>query len=319
LSPPPESVDIPYRIPVTYSMGRPAPKVVIALAGGVRQSAMSAALGRPVVDLPLPDGRSILQMWRDEVQDLGRALGGEMIPLRTLVSKPSALPKLVEPGTLVPVTVEYDKLDFRGTGGLLRDLAADFRPDDLMLVLHGNQVPLMPLTQMWSMLTSEQAAVTLMAEPDGTAAGIQLVQAGALEGVRDKGFIDFKEQALPAIAKQHRVRVVRSQTPVLQPIRTLDQYISTLRMLTLRASNNMHTVPETNAVTEEWTRTFALVDVKASVAKDAIVHDSVVLPGATIMGGGVVVRSIVSQGATVPAGARVFDSVFGTQGKSKEA
>lgn len=300
-------------------MGLSAPKVVIALAGGVRQSAMSAALGRPVVDLPLPDGRSILQMWRDEVQDLGRSLGGAMIPLRTLVSKPSALPRIVEPGSLVPVTVEYDKLDFRGTGGLLRDLAEDFREDDLMLVLHGNQVPLMPLTKMWSLLTSEQAAVTLMAEPDGTAAGVQLIRASALHGVRDKGFIDFKEQALPAIAKEHRVRVVRSKDPVLQPIRTLDQYISMLRELTLRSKNNGHAVTDAVANGEEWTRTFSLVDSAASVASDAIVHDSVVLPGARILGRGVVVRSIVSEGASVPAGARVFDAVYGTQGRSKEA
>lgn len=300
-------------------MGLPAPKVVIALAGGVRQSAMSAALGRPVVDLPLPDGRSILQMWRDEVQELARSLGGAMIPLRTLVSKPSALPQLVEPGSLVPVTVEYDKLEFRGTGGLLRDIAADFRDDDLMLVLHGNQVPLMPLIQVWELLASEQAAVTLMAEPDGTAAGVQLIRAGALEGVRDKGFIDFKEQALPAIAKEHRVRVVRAKTPVLQPIRTLDQYINTLRMLSLRTAHNGQSVESFAQQGEEWTRTFALVDAAATVASDAIIHDSVVLPGARVLAGGVVVRSIVSEGASVQTGARVFDSVFGPQGKSKEA
>jgi hypothetical protein len=297
-----------------------APKVVIALAGGVRQSAMSAALGRPVVDLPLPDGRSILQMWRDEVQLLAKAVGGATIPLRTLVSKPSALPQIVESGTLVPVTVEYDKLDFRGTGGLLRDLATDFHDDDLLLVLHGNQVPLMPLTEIWKLLSSEPASVTLLAEPDGTAAGVQVVRAGALASIRDKGFIDFKEQALPAIAKTQRVRVARSRTSVLQPIRTLDQYIATLRLLTERTSEQRpQPVGASSLSEEEWTRTFALVDSAASVASDAIVHDSVVLPGASVQSGGVVVRSIVGSGARVGAGERVFDAVLSAAGRSKEA
>jgi NDP-sugar pyrophosphorylase family protein len=285
---------------------------------------MSAALGRPVVDLPLPDGRSILQMWRDEVQALAKALGGATIPLRTLVSKPSALPQIVESGTLVPVTVEYDKLDFRGTGGLLRDLAADFSSDDLLLVLHGNQVPLVPLTEIWSLLSSENASVTLMAEPDGTAAGVHAIRAGALESIRDKGFIDFKEQALPAIAKTHRVRVARARTNLLQPIRTLDQYIATLRLLTERASPGAAAAAARLASAhpwseEEWTRTFALVDKGATVATDAIIHDSVVLPGAQVQSGGVVVRSIVGGGARVGAGERVFDAVLSPSGRSKEA
>jgi ADP-glucose pyrophosphorylase len=87
-------------------------------------------------------------------------------------------------------------------------------------------------------------------------------------------------------------------------VRTLPQYIHALRDLTTGVFHET-----TNPYAEEWTPTFRLVDPAARVDSSAIVHDSVVMNGASVGARAAIVRSVVCPGAVIKPGEKIFDSV----------
>ncbi len=297
-------------VPVVPPAGRGQKlRALVLLSGGVRQTQLAAGLGRPLVDLPLPGGRSLLSAWRDHVSGVKDRAGLADTAMRVIVSKPLALPRNVVAVAGVNISLEYDKIELRGTGGLIRDIADDYGDDDEVLVATANQVLLRPLHELYSMLANLNADIGLLAEPGGGAVGVHLMRCGALREIRAKGFVDLKEQALPELAKTCNVRVVMSQRPVALPVRTLEQYIRTLRAM----SEGTAELSAPDPYSEEWTPTFSLVDESATVAKDALVHDSVVMATAKVGAGAVLVRSLVCEGATVQPGQTVFDTIVASK------
>ena len=71
--------------------------------------------------------------------------------------------------------VERDLSEYRGTGGVLRDLAADYDDDDLILVCNAAQILLDPLAAIATALDRKIGDVTLVSHNDGTPSGVQLV------------------------------------------------------------------------------------------------------------------------------------------------
>ncbi len=287
-------------------------RAVVVLSGGVRPNELLAGLGRSLLDLPLPAGRSLLAFWRDQVSAVAKGLpgaGSGDLPLRAIVSRPGALPLEVAMVPGVDVRPEYEKVELRGTGGLLRDIAEEYNDSDALLVAHANQVLVRPLAEVFASLAAVDADIVLLAEPDGSSSGLHLMRCGALKKIRAKGYIDLKEQALVSLAQDCRIRVVKSAQPTVLRVRTLEQYVRTLRALT---TGDVLDRPDPYA--EEWARTFSLVQDGAFVDPSAIVHDSVVMRGARIGPRAVLVRSLVCEGAGVDAGAPVFDAVIAGPG-----
>lgn len=282
-------------------------RALVVLSGGVRVNELVAGLGRSLLDLPLTSDATILMHWRDQTAALSEKLPGRStaLSLRAIVSKPSTLPASVPATDRVSVSVEYDRVELRGTGGLLRDLAEDYADDDALLVVHGNQVLVRPLPELFTAVAAVDADIVLHAEPDGSSSGLHLMRCGALRDIRAKGYIDLKEQALPALSAAHRIRTVRSSGPTGLRVRTLEQYVRALRALT---TGDILDRPDPYA--EEWARTFSLVQQGATVDPSAIIHDSVVMRGATIGARSVIVRSLVCAGARVATGSTIFDSVI---------
>lgn len=290
---------------VSIAMMAARPRAIILLAGGVRRTDLSAGLKRPLLDLPLPDHRSLLAMWRDHAADLARVLHAEHMLVRAIVSHPLSLPRTVEHHPRVHIGAEYDAQAFRGTGGLLRDVAQDYHDDDRMLVMTANQVLLRPLPEIFELLAHAGGDIAMLTDPDEEDCGIALMRAGALRPIRGNGYIDFKEQALPMLLKQFDVRVARSPRNAVLPVRTLEQYVRTLRALS--DGKDEHDRPD--PYEEEWTPTFSVVDPRAAVEQGALVHDSVVMRHAHIGAGAVLVRSVACEYAKVAPGAMVFDTV----------
>ncbi len=288
---------------------------VLLLAGGVRRGSLGQALGRPLVDLPVPKYGSMLGAWGEQVSGLAKVIGGP-IQVRAMVSQQLQLPRTVKQCTGVELLAEYDKGEFRGTGGLLRDVTDEYEDDDFILVATANQVLLKSLSEVFEVLRVEQAKagadVVLLSEPDGSASGFMLIRCACLRGIRGNGYLDFKEQSLPQIAKEFVVKVAKCPRRASLPVRTLEQYIRTLRVLHT-GDLDMNIEPRIDPYEEEWTATFAMVDETASVAKGAIVHDSVVMRNAKVGAGAVLVRSLVCEGAVVDAGRVVYDSVIASE------
>jgi hypothetical protein len=288
-------------------------RAVVALAGTLRPSVLAGSIGRSLLDLPLAADQSVLGHWQEQVADLGRCLGITPLPLRLLVN-PGAMQPKVSPSTaegVVPLRIEEDRGPFRGTGGVLRDLANDYAPLDVIAVINGPQVLLRPLSEVLVRLAQPQAEVAIASYDDGTPGGIMLLRPSALELIPEAGFVDLKEQALPYIAGHHRVAVVRWGIPAGLPIRTLGDYIQALH----RRQQVPAAAPERpDAFSEQWRTTFSIVEAGATVHPTANIHDSVVLAGGRVERDAVVAKCVVVPGGVVPAGTLATDRVV--QGRS---
>ena len=285
-------------------------RAVVLLAGSVRANQLRKSSGRSPLELPVDNHRSVLQCWRDELIALAERLGLEELRARVMVDRGSGM----NPGTRrygpIKLSIETDPFDFRGTGGLLSDIAREYRDDDLILVAHASQLLFEPLSELTEALARPGADVSLMVAERGTPAGLTLLRCGCLRDINPIGFVDLNEQAMPAIAARHDVRVVRYDRPVTRSLRTLGHYISTLREHHRRLSGRLM---DEGPFVEDWRPSFEIIEPGAAVHERAVVHDSVVLAGARVEADVVLVRCLVCPGAVVAEGRSELDRVVGAR------
>jgi NDP-sugar pyrophosphorylase family protein len=229
-------------------------------------------------------------------------MGGKQITVRLLIDRASKPPAELPTEDGVAVTLERDRAELRGTGGLLRDLAAEYGADDVILVANANQAVIEPLPELVNELARDGADGALLTTDEGAPCGLMLLRCGALLAIKRIGFVDFKEQALPTLAKSFDVRAVEKPAGAIRPIRTLDGYLTALR--------SVHAPDVADAedpFAEDWFKTFGIVEPGATVDPTAQVHDSVVLRGARVGEGAVLVRCVVGEGARIAPGAVIGD------------
>jgi N-acetylglucosaminyldiphosphoundecaprenol N-acetyl-beta-D-mannosaminyltransferase len=282
-------------------------RALVLLGGSVRPTALSTLTGRSTLDLPLDDDGSVLNHWLAQGLEVAKAVGLERLPVRVMVNHHSYDPASADPKYYGTFRVERDLSEYRGTGGVLRDLANDYDDDDLILVANGRQVLLDPLPGLATWLARVGGDVSVVAHEDGTPSGLMLVQCKALRLINDAGFCDMKEQALPRIAKQFDVRVAERRRPTGLPIRSLEDYILALRCYHRRRAGKPASV---DPLAEDWSSSFALVEPGAGVDPSARLHDSVVLRGARVEPGAVLVRSVIAADGVVRHDKTAVDQII---------
>jgi len=286
-------------------------RAVVLLAGSVRANLLRKATGRSALEMPVSNGRSVLDCWREQLVTMAEQLGIENLPVRVMVDQASGMTPGVQQHGPVQLTIEIDPSEFRGTGGLLSDLAGEYRDDDLILVAHASQLLFEPLAELSGAMADIQADVSMVCSADGTPSGLTLIRCACLRGISPVGFVDLNEQALPAIAQKHDVRVVRYDQPTARSLRTLSSYLETLREYHRRHADGA--LRNTNHIHEEWEKTFGIVESGATVHETAVIHDSVVLAGARVEAHAVLVRSIACPGTVITRGRSEIDCVVGGQ------
>jgi N-acetylglucosaminyldiphosphoundecaprenol N-acetyl-beta-D-mannosaminyltransferase len=279
-------------------------RALILLGGSVRPSPLSAATGRSVLDLPLDENGSILNYWLAQGAEMARLAGLEKLPVRVLVNHASREPVSAGEQYFGTFRVEKDLSEYRGTGGVLRDVAADYQDDDYILVANACQILLDPLPAIAAALAKQGGDVNLVAHDDGTPSGVQLLACKTVRLIGHNGYHDMKEQALPKIAAEFAVRAMRRRRPTGLPIRTLENYVEGLRLYHRRKNGKPVIV---DPLAEDWSPSFSLVEAGAKVHPGARIHDSVVLSGATVDAGAVVVRSLVCGEAEIRTERTVVD------------
>lgn len=286
--------------------GARTPRVVVFLGGSVRPTPLSRSVGRSLLDLPVTPDRTVLQLWLDEVARVAGAVGAHDLPVRVVIDRGAPEPTLGAAHGL-RVSVERDPAELRGTGGLLRDVAAAYEPDDEMLVLTAAQVPLTPLPPLVDELLGTPGDVRFVAHEDGEPAGAFYVRCGALSGLNPVGFLDFKEQVLPKLAAAgQEIRVVRRREATAWPVRTVRSYIEALR----RHHRLQAGLPAArDPFAESWRRDFLLVEPGAQVDQGATLQDCVVLRGGRVERGAVAVASVVGPGGVLRPGRPVVDDL----------
>ncbi len=279
-------------------------RAVILLAGSVRASAWRRAVGRFLLELPIDRQHTVMDCWHGQFSDLAQRLGVERLPVRVIVDRSTPMPASNRWNGTCEVRFEQDPFEYRGTGGLLSDLARQYEDDDVLLVVHAAQVLFDPLSGVVEALGEAAADVTLASERDGSPSGLMLVRCGSFRAVPKVGFVDLNEQALPAIAQGHEVRVATLPRPAGMPIRTLAGYVEAVRAYHRRTNGASHLA---DPYAEDWQASFRLIEEGANVDETATVHDSVVLAGARVEPGALLVRAVVCPGATVHRGRSAID------------
>lgn len=278
-------------------------RAVILLSGTLRVTPFGQAVARSHLDLPLDADQSILAGWRTAAHNLAERCGLNAIALRVLLNQRAARPVSATATSQVRLTLEEDQRPLRGTAGVLRDAIEDYDDNDLLLVANGAQAMLRPLDELVTAMTQRGGDVCLAANDDGTPCGFMLIRCAALRGVAQRGFVDMKEQALPAIARRHAVRVLPCDPPAGMPVRTLPDYIRALRW--------RHHGGGAGAFAETWQCSFSIAEPTANVHPTARIHDSVVLGGTSVGAHAVIVQSVIGPGATIDAKQTVVDRVVG--------
>jgi hypothetical protein len=283
---------------------------LVLLGGGVRPTPLAMSLSRNVLDLPVGKGKTVLTRWLDEGAIVAQMLGMDHLPVRLLLDR--GAPEPLSAGMTVSdhYRLERDTAEYRGTGGLLANIAVDYDDDDTILMGNAAQILLDPLSALLASLKRTRGVVSLIGHRDGEPSGLMLITCRALRLIPSVGFVDMKEQALPIIASSYDVRVVQCRRPTGLSIRTLSDYIAALRALhqPIRAT-------ATDPWAEDWKSTFAIVEPGAAVSPSARIHDSVVLAGASVEAGAVVVRSVVA--GTVRRDRKAVDQCVGRSGKGE--
>jgi N-acetylglucosaminyldiphosphoundecaprenol N-acetyl-beta-D-mannosaminyltransferase len=279
-------------------------RALVLLGGSVRQTPLTQSIGRSLLDLPLDEGGSVLNHWLAHADELSRYAGLSGLPVRVLVNRNSPEPTSTSARYAGMVRVERDLSEYRGTGGVLHDLAADFDDDDLILVANAAQVLLDPLSVIAAALDHKRGDVSLISHQDGTPSGVMLVRCKTLRTIPASGFCDMKEQALPLIASSYDVKVMHCRRPSGLPIRSLGAYINALRHYHRRKIGKL---TSNDPLAEDWQPAFAIVEDGAIVDAKAHVHDSVVLKGGVVESGAALVRSIVCPGGVAKQKSTVVD------------
>ena len=288
---------------------------VVLLSGSVRSTRLTEDLGLSILDLPAERDIRLIDLWKWQGSELARHLGQEAMPVRLVVGRSTRMPEHSADNGRLRFSVERDPYEYRGTGGVLRDLAADYRDDDYLLVGNGAQVLIDPLTDLADELAADAGDVSLIAHQDGTPSGLMLLRCGVLRLIPEAGFVDMKEQALPLIAASYRVGVVQRRTPTGLPVRTLADYVYALRAHHQRVTGGPALA---NPFDENLDSTFSIVQPDATVDRSAYLYDSVVLGGARVEAGAMLVRSLVCPGAVVRRDRRVVDQLVAASPRSGE-
>jgi hypothetical protein len=284
----------------------PSLRAIILLGGSVRPSRLLRSIGRSIADLPVDDSRAVVDVWHEQAELIAQKLGANNLPVRLLVNSQTRPPRLPRSTDRCQFTVETDPVEYRGTGGVLRDVLSGYDDSDLVLVIAAFQVPFQPVESILARLWNPDADVSLLSPRNGTPCGFILMRCGCVRDVNPAGFIDLKEQALPQIGQKHQVRVVYEDVPSALPVRTLSDYIRALRQLHSGVNGRNGVV---NPWADDWRSTFSIIEKGAMVHEEARVHDSVVLSDARLDAGAVVVRSVVSGGASVGRNVMAVDKL----------
>ncbi len=288
-------------------------RAVVLLDGTIRKSAFAEAIDRSLLELPLAPDQVLLDMWREQIGGLNHELQTlHPTPCRIVLGQSTRAPALRPQDQAANFTIQRDPAELRGTGGVLRDLAEGYDDDDMLLVVNAAQVLLVPLAEL--VLASPVAGdVTVFASDDGAPVSLMVVRCGALRDLPAVGFVDLKEQGLPLMARRHDIRVASRAVAAKIAIRTPKDYIEAVAAYThARApdlSGSGGAEVRRGAFAEHWRRRFSLVEHGALVARDAVLHDTVVLRNATVEAGAACAHSIICGGAVIRRHERVLRQV----------
>jgi NDP-sugar pyrophosphorylase family protein len=296
-------------------------RAFVLLDGSIRPTPFRSAIKRSLLDLPIAEGQRLLLCWQQQVAGLATSYGLDQLPLRVQVNHDSLLPAAARPIDGCGVSIERDQNAYRGTGGTLHDIAEDYDDNDLLLVANGGQVLTRSLVDLTHQLHELEADVSFVAHEDGTPSGLMMVRCKTLRAIASKGYVDMKEQALPAIARRFRVAHLDQRRATGLPLHTFKDYLAAVRWWhrhgRSEATLGADAIHSAQARVWEMQASFNIVESGATVAPGAYLHDSVVLRGSIVGAGAVVARSVLCAGSLLEENETAVDELLTGRASTK--
>jgi hypothetical protein len=325
---------------MTASDPRPRERAVILLGRprAAVQSELESELGVPAAVLPLGRGRTVLESWLEVLADSGHAWHA-MLAIGEADAARFHQRLRVPPGIEVELVVDPEP--DRGPAGVVRDLVLgreapgrDTRartPVGRVVVVEGSLPPVVRGDDLVRMLEAfggneGPGAIRIAVGLGAVPAGLFALDGAAVARISAVGFVDLKEQLVSAVVSAGGdVRALRLDAAVHRA-RDRAGYLAAVAARHARdaeaamgaehgasgqeASEHETSEQEATVHPSATLRGASLVAREGVVGEDALLIDSVVLPGARIGARAVVARSVVPPGVEVPESGLVVDEVF---------
>ena len=277
----------------------------VLLAGGIRPSPLVEATSLPALCLPLSNRTTLLGAWLDELQRAGQCQSATIVvstprDAQTIENHLADISQWHQHDFTVNVVLEPAR--WRGTGGIIRDVAAGMAEGDRVLLVEATCLPAPRLDLLINALEGENIAAVGVDRKHGPA-GAYAVRRDAFQVVPAVGFFDIKEQLLPALYDQGRgAKAVEIAERVVR-LRSREGYLDAIAAMDdLREQTSPSRRPMVSGGVSGEARIVGkcLVSRNAIIEAEAIVHDSVILGNAVIRRGAVVSRSVIGSGVEIP-------------------
>lgn len=276
---------------------------VIMLAGGLKPPPLREALNLPPQALPVAPGVPVLVRWL-EVTTALRAVKD----LRVVVSSDEDAVLLTALAARIGdqsprCRVMLEPGSWRGTAGLLHDVAKETDETELILLVESSVLPPRSLHPLFEEV-DELAAGVIGASRDNGPNGVALFKREVLEHIPAVGYFDLKEQLLPRLHKRGlRVRPAYFDEPVLR-LHDRQRYLRAVATTAQRTGEPIMIHPDASVDEDARLAGTCLIDAGAVVEAGAIVHESVVMEGAIVRCGAAVSRSVAGPGAVISGSQR---------------
>lgn len=286
---------------------------VIILAGGLRLSPLRSDLNVHELCLPIAQQYSLLGVWLDVINELQQcqkvviavSRQSDAIEIQQVLDRlngrKSDLPR-------TQVIVESGR--WRGTAGVLRDVAQEYAKSEILLAVEAACYPSENLASLVAACDSQTMGVVGITH-NATPVGVYAFHRSVMKHVPKVGFFDVKEQLLPQMyAKKIGAQALHITNNF---IRILDRktYISAVSQYALQHDNMSDSC---NGYLHQSQNSYRLVDAcvidaTASIGDGSVIRKSIVLSGAKIGANAVINESIIGSGVVVPKGRVVSQAI----------
>jgi len=176
-----------------------------------------AAIHRSILDLPVTATRNLRDLWLDSAAALARGWQLDHLRVRVLLAPGAYEPRSLASSGPVRFSVERDRGQFLGTGGVVRDACERYPDDTYVLVANAGQVMIEPLEQIASDLAAADADIVVITHEDGTPSGLTLLRCACLRILPDVGTSILKSRRCRLSARHIASRCCAGQAPPPYP------------------------------------------------------------------------------------------------------
>ena len=280
---------------------------VVLLAGSLVPSPLVQAAGCSVLSLWLAETGTVLDHWIASAVRAG--IDREILCVFGGAGAPPTSPE-----GAVGVRIVQDRTGYRGPAGSVRD-AVEGLGLSRVVIAEGARYLTDDLGTLLEAHEKSGADVAIARNPDGSPAGLYVASERSLALIPHAGYLDLKEQWLQKVSGAGMRAIVHDLSGKGSiSLRTREHFIrGSFEASGLRRPARTRIWGAGSFMPGAGRR--GVVAKRAEVSSDALVMDSVVMPGARIEPEAVVLRSIVMPGAVVSGGDELVETVAAPKGR----